>query len=135
MNESVKKYQGRNALLVDDDQDFQTIVRLYLESFGFNVITGDSQKEGEELIQSEKFDLAVFDLMMENNDSGFILSYKTKNTPPNTPVIIITNVTNETGFQFDVSTNEMRSWIKADVVMNKDIRREQLLNEIEKLIG
>jgi two-component system, OmpR family, response regulator len=135
MTKVAKKYQGKKALLVDDDSDFQILVKLYLETIGFEVTVGDSQKDGEKLIQEGKYDLAIFDLMMENSDSGFILSYKSKIKHPEMPIIIVTNVTNETGFQFDVSTKEMRSWIKADAIMDKDIRKEQLLNEIEKLIG
>ena len=134
MTESNKKYQGKNALLVDDDFDFRELITFFLESYGFNVTVGSSQAEGEELIQKEKFDLAVFDLMMENSDSGFILSYKMKNKYPDVPVIIATSVTNETGLHFDASTDEMRSWIKADTIMDKDIRIEQLRSEIDKLL-
>ena len=135
MTENGKKYQGRNALLVDDDVDFLELITFYLESYGFNVISGSSQAEGEKLIENEKFDVAVFDLMMENSDSGFILSYKLKRKYPEIPVIIATSVTNETGLSFDASTEEMRSWIKADTIMNKDIRIEQLRSEIDKLLG
>ena len=134
MTEYEKNYKGKSALLVDDDADFLDLITFYLESYGFNVITGTSQAEGEELINKEKFDIAVFDLMMENADSGFILSYKLKNKYPDIPVIIATSVTNETGLHFDASTEEMRSWIKADTIMNKDIRIEQLRSEIDKLL-
>jgi two-component system, OmpR family, response regulator len=134
MTESGKNYQGRSALLVDDDMDFRELISFYLESYGFDVITGSSQAEGEELIEKEKFDIAVFDLMMENADSGFILSYKVKNKYPDVPVIIATSVTNETGLHFDASTDEMRSWIKADTIMDKDIRIEQLRSEVDKLL-
>ena len=134
MSESEKNYKGKNALLVDDDVDFRELISFYLESYGFNVISGSSQAEGEELIKKGNFDIAVFDLMMENADSGFILSYKLKNKYPKIPVIIATSVTNETGLHFDASTEEMRSWIKADIIMDKDIRIEQLRSEIDKLL-
>ena len=96
MSKAEKNYKGKNALLVDDDYDFLDLITVFLESYGFNVISGTSQAEGEKLIETEKFDIAVFDLMMENTDSGFILSYKLKNKYPETPVIIATSVTNET---------------------------------------
>ena len=134
MTKDGKKYKGKIALLVDDDTDFLDIITLYLESFGFNVISGSSQVEGEKLINKEKFDIAIFDLMLENTDSGFILSYRLKNKYPDIPIIIATSVTNETGLHFDASTEEMRSWIKADVIMHKDIRIEQLRSEIDKLM-
>jgi len=135
MNDKVKQYQGKTALLVDDDIDILEQTQLYLETFGFDVFTGISQAEGEQLIENEKYDIAVFDLMMENADSGFILSYKSKRKYPEVPIIIATAVTNETGLHFDVGTDEMRSWIKADVIMDKGIRMEQLLSQIEILLG
>ncbi|MCF7790507.1 MAG: response regulator [Victivallales bacterium] len=135
MSEQEKRYFGKTALVVDDDFDYQELISFYLKSYGFEVVVGGSQAEGEKLIQETDFDLAVFDLMMENSDSGFVLSYKLKKTNPKIPVIIVTNVTNETGYHFDVSTDEMRSWIKADVILDKDIRNEQLYNEINKLLG
>ncbi len=134
MTEGERDYKGMKALLVDDDMDFRDLITFYLETYGFEVISGSSQAEGEKLIEEEKFDIAIFDLMMENTDSGFILSYKLKNKYPNTPVIIATSVTNETGLHFDASTEEMRSWIKADIIMDKDIRIEQLKSEIDKLL-
>ena len=134
MTDHNKNYKGKIALLVDDDPDFLDIISTYLNSFGFDVITGSSQAEAEELILNAKFDIAIIDLMMENSDSGFIVSYKLKNIYPNIPIIIATSVTNETGLHFDASTEEMRSWIKADIVMDKDIRIEQLRSEIDKLL-
>lgn len=130
-----RKFEGMTALAVDDDFDYQEIIKFFLESYGFNVITGESQAEAEDLIESENFDIAVFDLKMENSDSGFILSYKVKKKYPEKPVILVTNVTSETGFHFDVSTDEMRSWIKADAILDKDIRSEQLYKEINNLLG
>jgi two-component system, OmpR family, response regulator len=129
-----KDYKGKSVLLVDDDADFRDLISFYLETYGFNVIIGSSQAEGEELIKKGRFDIAIFDLMMENADSGFILSYKLKNQFPDIPVIIATSVTSETGLHFDASTEEMRSWIKADIIMDKDIRIEQLRSEIDKLL-
>ena len=128
-------YTGKTVLLVDDDIDFREQNKFGLESIGFKVIAAESQKEGVELIESEKYDLALFDLMMENEDSGFILSYKSKRKNPDVPVIIATSVTNETGMQFDSSTEESRSWVKADIMLDKDLRFEQLERAIDTLLN
>jgi DNA-binding NtrC family response regulator len=128
-------YTGKTALLVDDDIDFLEQHKMGLESIGFKVITAESQKECCSCSnESEKYDLAVFDLMMENEDSGFILSYKSKKQNPDIPVIMATSVTNETGLQFDSATEESRSWIKADIMLDKDLRFEQLERAINTLL-
>jgi DNA-binding response OmpR family regulator len=125
---------NKRVLLVEDDIDYKYKMELYLESFGFKVISAESQKKGEELLQKEKIDLAIFDLMMENEDSGFILSHKSKQLNPNVPVIIATAVGAETGMLFNIETQEDKSWLGADVILEKGIRKDQLHREISKLL-
>ena len=124
----------RTILLVDDDEDYLFQTKLNIEQFGFRVITAESQMEAENLLNTLKPDLAIFDLMMENEDSGFILSYKLKKKFPDVPVIIATAVTAETGISFGVGTEEDRKWIKADLYIEKGIRADQLNREIIKLL-
>ncbi|MBC7126022.1 MAG: hypothetical protein H5T24_10365, partial [Bacteroidales bacterium] len=78
--------------------------------------------------------LAILDLMMENEDSGFILSYKLKRMYPDVPVIIATAVSAETGMAFGISSEQERQWIKADLYLEKGIRPDQLHREILKLL-
>jgi DNA-binding response OmpR family regulator len=124
----------KKVLIVDDDIDSLTQIRMQVESFGFDTVTADSQKEGEALLQTVKPDLAIFDLMMENKDSGFILSYKFKRKYPDVPVIIATAVTAETGLIFGLDTEEEKKWIKADLYLEKGVRPDQLHREINKLL-
>ncbi len=124
----------KTILLVDDDEDYLFQTRLNIEQFGFRVITADSQAEAEKLLDTLKPDLAILDLMMENEDSGFILAYKLKRKYPDVPVVIATAVTAETGMTFGVSSEEDRQWIKADLYIEKGIRADQLHKEIIKLL-
>jgi DNA-binding NtrC family response regulator len=129
MKESMK-----TILIVDDDIDYLSQMELQVKRLGYDVVTADTQKEGEELIGKRKFDLAIIDLMMENKDSGFILCYKMKQKNPSMPVIIASAVTAETGLSFGVETAADRSWIKADTFIEKGIRPDQLEREINKLL-
>ncbi|MBN2892788.1 MAG: response regulator [Bacteroidales bacterium] len=124
----------KNILIVDDDADQLQIIGLYVEKFGFNAIKKDSQKEAEEYLEDNKPDLAIFDLMMEQEDSGFILSYKIKKKYPETPVVILTAVASETGMIFGLDSEEEKKWIKADLYMEKNIREDQLHRELKKLL-
>jgi len=122
------------VLIVDDDPDYLQQLEMTVKSFGFETITAGSRKEGEQILETTKPDLNIFDLMMETQDSGFILSYKAKQKYPDVPVIIATAVTTETGITFKVETEEDRNWIKADLYIEKGIRPDQLLREINKLL-
>ncbi|PKP39290.1 MAG: response regulator [Bacteroidetes bacterium HGW-Bacteroidetes-15] len=124
----------KTILLVDDDMDYLFQMKFQLERFGFKVVSAESQKEAEELIKTIKPDLAILDLMMENEDSGFILCYKMKRKYPDVPIILATAVSAETGMSFGISTEDERRWIKADLYLEKGVRPEQLQNEILKLL-
>lgn len=124
----------KTILIVDDDTDYLFQVKHHVEKMGFNVVTAESQREAESILKNLKPDLAIFDLMMENEDSGFILCYKLKRMYPEVPVIIATAVSAETGMWFGISTEQERQWIKADQYMEKGIRPDQLNREIMKLL-
>ena len=126
--------ESKNILIVDDDADFLEQMKFHVENIGHKVTTADSQKEGEKYIESNKPDLAIVDLMMESEDSGFILSYKIKKKYPDVPVIIATAVTAETGMVFGLNKQEEKNWIKADLYLEKNLRPDQLQREINRLL-
>ncbi len=125
----------KTILIVDDDIDYLFQMELTLKNLGYKVIKAESMKEGEKVLESSKPDLAIFDLMMETEDSGFILSYKAKRKYPDLPIIIATAVASETGMSFRLNSDDEKKWIKADLYLEKGIRKEQLKTEIEKLLN
>ncbi len=128
------KQEKNNILIVDDDVDYLFQMREGVKDMGFDVITAGSQKEAQDIIERTRPDLAILDLMMENQDTGFILSHMIKSKYPDVPVIIVSAVTAETGMLFDVTSEEEREWIKADLFLDKGIRMDQLHKEIKKLL-
>lgn len=134
MDMNNKEEKAKKIMIIDDDPDYLSQMVMVIEKFGFDVVTADSQKEGEELLENVKPDLAIVDLMMENRDSGFILSYKLKKKYPETPVILASAVTAETGMNFNIETMDDKRWIKADKFLEKGIRPDQLEREINKLL-
>ncbi len=128
------KDMKKTVLIVDDDMDYLYQMQLKIQGFGFEVVTAEGQHEAERIIDSFKPNLAIFDLMMENEDSGFILAYKMKRKYPDVPIIIATAVTAESGMIFDVYSESDRQWIKADLFLDKGIRADQLHREINKLL-
>lgn len=123
--------EAKKVLIVDDDVDFLEQNRLFLESEGFEVISAESRDEAEKILDETKPDLAILDLMMDETDDGFVLSYNLKKKYPDVPVIIVTAVTSETGMEFD--NLQEHTWIKAEVMLPKPIRFEQLKREIDRL--
>ncbi len=126
--------ENKTILVVDDDEDFLFQQKVQLEAAGYKVITAGGSKEARNLLRGNKPDIAVIDLMMEEMDAGFTLCREIKRTYPECPVVICTGVTNETGMEFDAATDEERAWVKADALLDKPVRFEQLRREIERLV-
>ncbi|MFW6061514.1 MAG: response regulator transcription factor [Planctomycetota bacterium] len=124
----------KTVLLVDDDPDFLLQMRVRLEEAGYHVRPAQSQADAEQSLAEQKPDIAVVDLMMENVDTGFALCHHIKQADPSIPIIMVSAVTSETGLEFDAGTEEERAWVKADAMLAKPIRFEQLAQQINRLL-
>jgi DNA-binding response OmpR family regulator len=121
-------------LVVDDDPDILDQLTLTLSTEGYEVISAEGHIAAEEAILKTRPDLAIVDLMMEEKDSGFVLSHQIKKLYPGTPIIMLTAVAGATGLSFATQSAEARSWIKVDKIMDKPVRGEQIKAEIRRLL-
>ena len=62
-------------LIAEDDKDIVNLLKLYLESNGYRVITAENGAEAYAVIRTQKIDLAVLDIMMPEMD-GYELTAK-----------------------------------------------------------
>lgn len=81
-------------LIAEDDNDIVKLLKLYLESSGYKVLTVDNGVSAFELIQNEHIDLAVVDIMMPRMD-GYELTKKIRETN-NIPILILSAKNQET---------------------------------------
>ncbi len=126
---------AKTVLMFDDDPDFILQQKLQLQAAGYLVVDSDSAENVPGLVEDVDPDIVVVDLMMEEEDTGFTICYTCKKIRPDMPVIMVTGVASETGLEFDAATDEERSWVKADALLAKPIRFEQLQAEIQRLLG
>ncbi len=129
------KKSRKKILIIDDDPDFLFQLEAILTSAGYGVVRGESRAEGEELLAGEKPDGMIVDLMLEENDDGFVLCHLARKLHPGMPIIMVTGVASEEGMAFDTITGEERDWIKADAILAKPVRAEQVLSVLERLRG
>ena len=113
------------VLVVDDDLDFLESHKILLERGGYNVVTAQSRKEAEDILNEKRPDFAMIDLMMEEVDGGFILAHHLKRKYPDVPVVMVSSVTSETGMEFEEDRKDGK-WVKADAFLAKPIRFEQI---------
>ena len=125
---------GHSILVIDDDVDYLIQMRMQLEAAGHQVTTVESADAGRAELAKGRPDLVIVDLMLDEPDAGFALCYQVKRDDPTLPVIMVTAVSNATGMSFDADTDEERAWIKADALLTKPVRFEQLQREMDRLL-
>lgn len=79
----------KHILLAEDDFDYASILKQYLEISGFKVTWAKDGAEALGLFPETKPDICVFDVMMPKMD-GFTLAEKVIAAHPETPVVFLT---------------------------------------------
>jgi DNA-binding response OmpR family regulator len=125
----------KKILVADDDPDILEQLSATLSAAGYEIVPAESCAAAEEALLRIRPDLAIFDLMMEDKDSGFVLSYQTRKLYPATPIIMLTGVAGVTGLSFSTQHAEAQSWTKIDRLLDKPVRPEQLRAEVRRLLG
>lgn len=126
--------EGKKILLADDDAAFREINRIVLESNGYTVEEADSGENALRKLKTERFDLLILDLMMEERDSGFKVAYALRENEElkALPILMLTCAPQKTGFNFRFS--EDKEWMKVDSYANKPIDPQELLTRVRKLL-
>lgn len=75
-------------LVVEDEKKLAEIMTIYLKKEGYEVVNAYDGDEGEKLIDDDKYDLVILDIMMPRKD-GWSLLRKIK-ASSDTPVILTT---------------------------------------------
>lgn len=89
----MSKKESFKICIVDDESLIIDMYRIKLEANGFKVISAIDGVEGFNIIERERPDLALIDIIMPHND-GFQLIEKLKNnqTLRKIPIIVLTNL-------------------------------------------
>lgn len=80
---------NKHILLAEDDADFGSILKQYLEMFGFSVEWAKDGEEALELFDKGGFNMCVLDVMMPKLD-GFSVAEKIIEKNPEVPFIFLT---------------------------------------------
>ena len=83
----------KKILVVEDEKDIQNIIKAFLENAGYKVEITDDGLDGINIIQKNKFDLILLDIMMPKIDGFVVCEMIRKNS--NVPIIILTALTDE----------------------------------------
>ena len=81
----------KHILLAEDDFDYASILRQYLEISGFKVTWAKDGADALSLYPEAKPDICVFDVMMPKMDGfTFVKTFKSKYSLEATPILVLT---------------------------------------------
>ena len=116
-------------LVVEDDADLRTILRLQLLSSGYEITETGNGAEGFAAIQEDTPDCVILDLMMPVMDGfGFLKRVRSLMALQDIPILILTASEDE--------RNKMRGFqYQADSYMSKPYDLDELTEEVGRLIA
>jgi DNA-binding response OmpR family regulator len=140
---------SKKILIVDDEPDIVTFLRSVLEENGFSSLSAKNGIEGLEVLRKERPDLVLLDLMMPKK-SGITMFQELRkdSTMSNTPVVIVTGVSEVTGVDFRnfmykqplrdekkfVETTGLTKYTIPDGYIEKPIDPDELIQVIKKAL-
>jgi CheY-like chemotaxis protein len=126
---------SEKVLIIDDDLSFLEITGAILRRFGYEVLTANNTQDGLQLIESEKPNVLLLDIMMTTVDEGLQFAVKLKQDEElrKLPIIIVSaQPDSEKGY--GRSLDDDLDWIAADIFMEKPIDPKTLKHNIELLV-
>ena len=120
-------------LIVDDDPDFVEATRIVLEQKGHEVISAASGDESLEVTRAQKPDLIILDVIMSSILDGLNVSQELQNDPEHKdiPIVMVTSIANS-DYAALFPTDE---YVHIDAFMTKPLAPEQLIQQMDRLLG
>ena len=122
-------------IIIDDNPDFRFTMETFLKKNGFETLTAEDGQSGMDMIEKERPDLILLDVMMESFYSGFDVCKSVQSNPAlrDIPIIGISGMGTELGVSPETSGDE--DYFKVDEFFEKPVDKEKLLDRIKELLA
>jgi two-component system response regulator VicR len=116
-------------MVVDDEPDLLEVVKLILESDGYQVVTASSGQEALNIIEKEKPDLVLLDIIMPKMDGWEVFSrIKSNIKTHDIPVIMLTAKDQRIDKLIGLHV------VRVDDYITKPFGRAELLERIKRVL-
>ncbi len=119
---------GKKILIVEDDEQFLWIIRQSFSAVGFPVVSAGDGEEGLKMIEEEKPDLILLDIMMPKMN-GIEMAQQMKLKGVTTPIIFLTNMGDVEHMSKAIET------IQSDYIIKSDVPVDQIIVQVKKKLG
>jgi DNA-binding response OmpR family regulator len=118
--------EQKRILLVEDDQNFGTVLKDYLSLNDYDVTLAKDGLEGLIMFKNDTYDMCILDVMMPRKD-GFSLAKDIRSSDKEIPIIFLTAKT--------LKEDVLRGYqVGADDYLNKPFDSEVLLYKIKAIM-
>lgn len=126
---------GKNLLIIDDDPDFVSGIRSILEGANYKVEVAYNPKDGLDLLEKDRPDLLLLDIMMGRGAEGIMIARKLRKDPKlrEMPVLIITGIREQIAFLFPGEPLHP-GFVEVDEMVEKPVEPDFLLERVSALL-
>jgi CheY-like chemotaxis protein len=120
----------RKIAVIDDEIQIIEEIKQLLESEDYSVVYAQNVPDALKLIDEEKPDLVILDVMMQESDDGLYLANKFRQIGYNSPIIMLACISKVTGFSFTKSDA-----LPVDEFLLKPVNPQLLLTNVKRLLN
>lgn len=118
----------KKILIAEDDRPIAKALQLKLQHSGFEVQIVNDGEEAMEAMEKEKFAMVLLDLMMPKKD-GFVFLAELKAKKDKTPVIILSNLSQDGDIQKTKDLGAIGYFVKSNTPL------VDIVANIKKILG
>ena len=126
-------------LVIDDDPDIVTSVRMVLENAGHEVLSAPNGKQGLERVRKDVPELIILDVMMDTHTEGFEFALKLHSPDPasewksfrNIPILMLTAIHSTTPLRYEPDMD----YLPVELFVDKPIDPDSLLGKVNWILA
>jgi len=120
----------RTVLVIDDDPDVVEATKVILEGAGYAVASASNGAAGVARVRQGGIDCILLDVMMTRDTEGFQVAQDLKGDPKTAgiPIIMLTAVSEKTGFEFSPETD--KDYMPVEAFLEKPVDPDRLLQAV-----
>ena len=122
----MSRKEEKTILIIDDDSDILSTIRIVLEAAGYSVGSAQSAEEGLKTAEKISPDAIIVDLMMETIDAGTKLSQTLKDSGFTGPIYLLSSAGDAVRFNIDVRDLGLAG------TFQKPVDPQTLINTLDK---
>ncbi len=118
----------KQILLIDDDELILKVINRILTKEGYDVKTATNGKDALEMLESQKFDLLITDIMMPYSNGYEVISkFKQHPNAVGVPIMVISSIGTEKAVREGLN-------IGADEYLRKPIMPDELMIRVRRFL-